>query len=208
MRLKVAAELVRFYQAVGRPLTALGMMQTVSAVFALQWKSIQDRKKEPAGDVPKISRTLGVVKWVSVFTDFCYTIIGVRDVPLVYVLRGMIIVPAPAPPRATDKPYSEELGSVQIELIARVSFDRACFLDDRGKLWPREIQPTHVRLEEAKSRHVRRARNSISTNDWRIRSDAEIDQSSDQTRTFLPERGTRAEQTNRNGYLFHREDYH
>ena len=51
MRLKVAAELVRFYQAVGRPLTALGMSQTVSSVFALQWKSIQDRKKEPAGDV-------------------------------------------------------------------------------------------------------------------------------------------------------------
>ena len=135
MRLKVAAELVRFYQAVDRPLTALGMSQTVCSVFALQWKSIQDRKKETAGDVPRITKEFGVMKWAPVFTDYCFTIIGVRDVPIFYVLRSMVAVATPAPPRATNKPYSDSHGSVQDELISRVSFDHACFFDDRAKLY-------------------------------------------------------------------------
>ena len=67
------------------------------------------------------------------FTDFCGTIIGMRDVAIVYVLRGMLIVPNPAPPRVRDKPYSETHGSIQIELIARVSFDHACFFMIVGK---------------------------------------------------------------------------
>ena len=62
MRLKVAAEMTRFYKSVGRSLTAMSMDRTISGVFALQWKSIQDRKNEPDGVVPKITRTLGVVK--------------------------------------------------------------------------------------------------------------------------------------------------
>ena len=127
MRLKVAAEMTRFYRAVGRGLTATAMSQAVSKVFALQWKSIQDRKSASDGIVPKITRTLGVVKWVSVFTDYCGTIIGVRDVSLTYVLRDSVAVSNPAPGRLLTNPYSEEHDSVQAELIARVSHSHPVF---------------------------------------------------------------------------------
>jgi len=135
MRLKVAAELTGFYASEGRPLTAMSMNQIVSAVFALQWKSSQDRKKEYNGVVPKITRTLGVVKWVSVFTDYCGTIIGVRDVPLTFVLRDLVAVTNPPPGRLRTEPYSVEHGSVQAELIARVSHSHPVFGDDSGKIW-------------------------------------------------------------------------
>ena len=76
-----------------------------------------------------------IVKWVSVFTDFCGTIIGVRDVPITYVFRSIIVVPDPPSPRLLSKPYSRRHGSVQAELIARVSHSHPVFNDDRARVF-------------------------------------------------------------------------
>ena len=57
------------------------------------------------------------------------TVIGVHEVPLVYVCRTGVVVAA-ATALLTNKPYSEQHGSVEAELIPRVSHDHPVFGDD------------------------------------------------------------------------------
>jgi len=114
-------------------MTASNINYTVGRCFDLQWKSIQARKKEIEGIAPKITRNL--MKWIPAnMTDFLGTIIGVRDVPISYVGRTNVAVPDTSDLLA-NKPYSEEHGSIETELIARVSHDHPLFGDDSAKVF-------------------------------------------------------------------------
>ena len=56
-RLTVACDLVRFYQTVGRDLTAANIQwNQVMSNFEIQWKALKDRKDEDDPDVPKLPR--------------------------------------------------------------------------------------------------------------------------------------------------------
>ena len=84
-RLKASAALLRYYVAIDRPLTAANMHFTVEKFFILQWKAIQDMKNESDGVVPKLTRNTSCIKWVPIMLELLGTVIGVRDVPLIYV---------------------------------------------------------------------------------------------------------------------------
>ena len=74
---------------------------------------VASNKKEAAvPEIPKISKALPIIKWTEVFQDFLIRVIGVRYIPLSYVIRDQVEVPADAPPLATDQPYSTEHGSI------------------------------------------------------------------------------------------------
>ena len=56
-RLTVACDLVRFYQTVGRDLTAANIQwNQVMSNFEIQWKALKDRKDEDDPDVPTITK--------------------------------------------------------------------------------------------------------------------------------------------------------
>ena len=56
-RLTVACDLVRFYQTVGRDLTAANIQwNQVMSNFETQWKALKDRKDEDDPDVPRLPR--------------------------------------------------------------------------------------------------------------------------------------------------------
>jgi hypothetical protein len=62
--LKAAADLVRYYETVGRDLTAGNMRwDPIIKLFNNHWKSLTERKKEDRPETPKITRGLPVVKW-------------------------------------------------------------------------------------------------------------------------------------------------
>jgi hypothetical protein len=119
MRIEVACNLIRFYDTIGRPLTATNLKWTVMYKFGLIWKSLVARQLKAHPETPKISLELTIMKWLEAFEDHLHCCIGVRMIPLSYVIRENANV-ACAPPLATDEPFSGEWGSVQVDLIVRV----------------------------------------------------------------------------------------
>ena len=135
-RLKVAADAARYYNAIGRELTPGNMNWTnVLVKFELQWKSIIEKKKASPPSVPKIIRTLRVTKWSESFINFLNRIIGVRYAPLSYAIRRAADRVEPPPALGRHQPYCDEYGSVEGELIARLSHTSPIYRDDNAKLF-------------------------------------------------------------------------
>ena len=89
--------------------------------FEIQWKALKERKDEDDPYVPKITKTLPIIKWTEAFQDFLNWVIGARMITLAYVIRIDPQVPGMAPPLAANQPHSTEHGSVEGELIARAA---------------------------------------------------------------------------------------
>ena len=135
-RLTVACDLVRFYESVGRDLTAANIQwNQVMSNFKIQWKALKDRKDEDDPDVPKITKALPIIKWTEAFQDFLHRVIGARIIPLAYVVRIDPQVPGPAATLAPNQPHSSEHGSVEGELIARASHTHAPIRDDNSVVY-------------------------------------------------------------------------
>ena len=140
-RLTAACEIVRYYETIGRPLTATNIAwNTVVKNFEVQWKALQAKKDGDEPETPKIAKGLNIMKWSESFVDTLNRCIGVRMIPLVYVIRD-----AETPPAITvlapGQPHSTEAGSIEQELIDRGSHNHALFRDDRASVY--------YKLEEA-----------------------------------------------------------
>jgi hypothetical protein len=70
-RLVVAAQLVRYYEMVGRNTTVGNLQWTiVMKNFAEQWKALENKKSADKPEVPKITKALPVIKWTEAFRDY------------------------------------------------------------------------------------------------------------------------------------------
>jgi hypothetical protein len=135
-RLLVATDLVKYYQTTGRDLTAPNIRwDPVIKNFEDQWKALKAKRDVDAPTVPKITKTLPVIKWTESFKDFCYRKIGVRNIPLYYVIRPDDAVAAAAPALENNQPHSAEHGSVEEELVARATHTHALFRDDNATVY-------------------------------------------------------------------------
>ena len=144
-RLTVACDLIRFYQTVGRDLTAANIQwNQVMSNFEIQWKALKDRKDEDDPDVPKITKALPIIKWTEAFQDFLNRVIGAKMIPLAYVICNDPQVPGLAPTLAPNQPHSTEHGSVEGELIARASHTHAHFRDDNSVVYYHLEEPEDV----------------------------------------------------------------
>jgi hypothetical protein len=140
-RLAVACEIVRYYETVGRPLTAGNLAwDTVLKNFEIQWKALKTKKDGDEPETPKVTKGLNIMKWSDSFFDFLNRCIGVRMIPLVYVVR-----PEETPPTITalaaGQPHSTEAGCIERELIDRASHNHPLFRDDSATVY--------YKLEEA-----------------------------------------------------------
>ena len=134
-RMMGACALRRYYETIGRDPTPECMMwQPIIKNFVKQWDALK-KKKDDNLDVPKISKTLQVMKWVEAFQDHLSRKIGVRYIPLSYVIRETVDVPAACPAREQGKPHSTEFGSVMGDLVARASHDDPNFMDDNATVY-------------------------------------------------------------------------
>ena len=130
-RLKVASDLVKYYEEVGRAPTPASMAwNPVMKNFAIHWKALKDRKDKDPPDVPKITKALPVMKWTEAFQDYLTLRLGARTIPLSYVIRTTVDVPEDPPALMAGQPYSGEDGSVEDELVARASHAHALFKTD------------------------------------------------------------------------------
>jgi hypothetical protein len=134
-RLLAACNLVRYYVMIDRALTPQNMQwDPVMKNFIESWKALKDRKDGESPEVPKISKTLAIIKWTEAFTDFLHRKIGVRMIPLAYVVRERVVPGVPLP-LAANLPYSLGHGSVEGEMIARSSHNHPLFRDDNAAVY-------------------------------------------------------------------------
>jgi hypothetical protein len=141
-RLIVACELVRYYETVGCALTTANLQwNTVMKNFEIQWTALMDKKSKDEPETPKISKSLNIMKWSEAFCDILHRCIGVRNVPIVYVIRESAAMPAAVPPLMAGQPHSTEAGSVEMELTNRSSHNHPLFREDN--------KAVYLRLEEA-----------------------------------------------------------
>jgi hypothetical protein len=159
MRLLAACDLVRYYETVGREITPQNIRwDPVIKNFSEQWRALSNSKTADP-DVPKISKTLSVIKWTESFADFLHRNIGVRTIPLAYVTREDVIVPVIAPPLAPNRPHSAVHGSVEGELIARASHDHPLFRDDNSQVYYYLEEATRTTSYAASIKPYQRAKN-------------------------------------------------
>ena len=135
-KLQVASVAASYYKTIGRELTHVNMHYTnVLKDFYMQWKALEEKKKEDEPKVPIVTKGLPITKWTDTFNDFCCKVIGARNIPLAYVIRDRIeVLPIPEP-LAPGKSYSASSGSVEAELVERASHDHALYRSDNAKVY-------------------------------------------------------------------------
>jgi hypothetical protein len=135
MRLKGAQKIAKFYENVGRDLDPQNMTWLVIKRFLEQWKALMECKKEDFGLPPKLTKHHPVHKWMESMVLYLGQKVGVRNAPLTYVVWAVAIMPAVPPPRQAGKPHSEEHGSIEGDLIARMTHNHALFKVDNGAVY-------------------------------------------------------------------------
>ena len=145
---------------IDRPIDHLNIHWTpVVKNFDIQWKALVDRKKSDEPDIPKISRTLPVLKWTEAFSDYLHQVIGSRMIPLAYVIRGHANPPGTAPPHANSQPHSEEHGSVKMDMMMCASHDHALFREDNAKVYFKLEEATRSTMYAASIKPYQRSKN-------------------------------------------------
>ena len=98
IRLKSAIEIAKYYEMTGCELYSANMRWSPTIkTFTEHWKLLSTRKDSTDPDVPKISKTLHIMKLTKDFADFSCRSIGTCTIPLSYVIRETVAVPNIAP---------------------------------------------------------------------------------------------------------------
>ena len=162
-RLGIVCELVWYYNTMGRDLTAANMRwNNVLKNFEIQWKALMTKRDGDTPEVPKISKSLPIIRWTEAFQDHLHHVILVRMIPLAYVIRKDEEVPAVAPPLQAGKPHSEAHGSIEGEMIARASHTHAMFRDDNAAVYYALEETTHSTSYAASIKPFQRTKNGRS----------------------------------------------
>ena len=78
----------------GCDLTAASMhWNNVVKNFEIQWRALKAKKNKDTPEIPKISKSLPMIKWMETFQDHLHRVIGVWMIPLAYVTRTNEDVP-------------------------------------------------------------------------------------------------------------------
>ena len=148
----------------GRDLAAVNMRwNNVIRNFEIQCKALKTKRDEDTPEVPKISKSLPIIKWMEAFQDHLHCVIGVRMFPLTYITRKDEEVPAMVPPLQAGQPHSEAHGSIEGEMIAQASHTHAMFRDDNAAVYYALKEATHSTSYAASIKPFQMTRNGHST---------------------------------------------
>ena len=106
MRLLAACRMVKFYQDIGRPLTASNIRwDPIIKKFQMQWKALDERRQADDPDTPKVTKALPIMRWAEAFRDHLFRCVGIQDIPLAYVVQEDSALAPTCPPLATNQPF-------------------------------------------------------------------------------------------------------
>jgi hypothetical protein len=158
-RLITASKLLRYYETVGRNTTVANLQWTpVMRNFEIQWKALEDKKRGDEPEVPKITKALPIIKWTEAFRDYLHRMVGVRTIPLAYVIRPSVAVPVIGT-IATGAPHSGEHEAIEIELTARASHVHPLYREDNSTVYYKLEEATRATSYAASIKPFQRHKN-------------------------------------------------
>ena len=135
MRIFASALGAKYYASVGRELDIDNMKYDVIERFHEEYKAIVERKKKDLPSAPKLSKGFAIHKWLESFTNHINQVVGVRNAPLSYVIREYSAVAVVPPALEPGEPYAAVYGSIEGEMIARLSHRHALYKSDNGHVF-------------------------------------------------------------------------
>ena len=85
--------------------------------FEQRWKALKDCKENDNCEVPKISKLFPRIKWTEAFSEFLNQTIGVRTIPLTYLIRGDIM-PSSTPPLLLENLIWLNMALLKVSLLS------------------------------------------------------------------------------------------
>ena len=138
-RLIIATDLAKFYETISRTPTEANMKwDPVMRNFNLQMKALREVKKRDDPETPKISKSLPIMRWAESFRDILHRVLGVRTIPLAYVIRPDVIPVGILPPLEPNMPHSivdDGVGTIVKDLINRASHSHPNYTNDNDKVY-------------------------------------------------------------------------
>jgi len=138
VRIAIACEAVKYYVGTGRVPDAISMhYANVLVNFKVDFEAYEKLKKQDAPEVPDVKDNDGdrkIIKWIPIFFDCMSRKYGVKG-PLAYVLREEVAVPAVTDDPLLPNQYYGRSGSLQGELIARLSHGDALYRSDNKTIY-------------------------------------------------------------------------
>jgi hypothetical protein len=136
LRLQNACDVAKCYETLRCDMSA-DMLVCDPAIknFKLEHDALIERKKQTVV-TPRMSSNLNVVKWTESFLDFLSRLVGVRNMPLTYVVRETVEVDIGTEVILLNGCcYTEESGSIEQELIIRASHKHPLCKDDNARMY-------------------------------------------------------------------------
>jgi hypothetical protein len=136
LRLQVASDAFHYYASIGRQPTPANMNYTnVLRSFYVEWEALIKMSNEAKPSVPVISKHQPPIKWIESFKDCLFRTYGVRNCPILYVIREN----ADTPPEVNDPlvlgcAYGRS-GSILDELISRLVHTDPLFKSDNASVY-------------------------------------------------------------------------
>ena len=127
-RIVMTSNATRYYAQIGRDITPSNMEWSTLANFDVQWQALKDLKKQDNPDVPKLTKNGSIIKWIDSFKLHLNAIVGVRNCPLLYVVREQAdLTNVTLGNFMAGQPHSEENGSLEAELVQLTSHNHLLF---------------------------------------------------------------------------------
>ena len=92
-------------------------------------------KKVDDLDTPMISKSLPIIRWIAAFCNRLHPYIGVRSIPLAYVILKDLTFPAPCPDLTAVRPYSDLHRFIKEDLTHRESHSHGILRDDNASVY-------------------------------------------------------------------------
>ena len=87
IRLQVSRKMMAYYTMVGRLVEANDLLWPVMKSFNEQWKALLEKKAANDRDPPKLDKNKLVYRWMEQAEQYLTQKIGVKNVPLTYLVR-------------------------------------------------------------------------------------------------------------------------
>ena len=131
-RLAWAAYAAQYYSMIDRPINS----RTMSWNYIQYFNSLKEERDNhtPPDTIPKLSSKITIMKWINLFEEHLSSVLGVRKVPLQYIIRDNVnpvgIDEDPLPVGTGSPPYAERYDSFHDEMITRTSHAHPGFKAD------------------------------------------------------------------------------
>lgn len=119
-----------------RHITPDAMRWTTLKCFIEHWEIVKTKMKDDNGPIPKVDKKEKSLRiFGNHFGEWMVTNTGTQGTPYSYVIREDATPALPIPPLLLSNPFSEELGSVEQELIARCTHVHPAFKTDNNTVF-------------------------------------------------------------------------